>query len=179
MCPGRSGRPPGRRRGRSGRAGAVRRREDAAWRPGRLSTRRGDVLSSADPAATMRPVSSARVAVLGAVLVALLAMAVAARPPDLRPVMPEPDGVHPVRAILALRTAYAPGGGFLDKYPPLGSFLLGLAVVAGGAPGLRAQAEAIASAPAELRRTALWELRDEIAAALARERWLSRLAMGV
>jgi hypothetical protein len=47
--------------------------------------------------------------------------------PDLSPVMPEVDGVHPARAAEALREAYAPGGGFPDKYPPLASALMGLA----------------------------------------------------
>ncbi len=85
--------------------------------------------------------SSVRVAAVGAALVAALALALAARPPELRPIMPEVDGVHPVRALIALHTAFAPGGGFLDKYPPLGSFLFGLAVAAGPAPGLSAQPE--------------------------------------
>ena len=51
-------------------------------------------------------------------------------PAELGPVMAELDGVHPARATWALSTAYSPGIGFLDKYPPLGSFVMGLAVAA-------------------------------------------------
>ena len=54
-------------------------------------------------------------------------------PPDLRPVMPEADGVHLVTARLALSSAYAPGEGWLHKYPPLGLAVFGLAAgTAGG-----------------------------------------------
>jgi len=126
----------------------------------------------------MHIVSSARASVAGALLCAALAVALAFAQPDLRPVMPEVDGVHPVRALQALRSAFAPGGGFLDKYPPLGSFAFGLAVAVGGAPALAAQADAITTAPPSERRVLLWARRDEVQAALARERWLSRLAAG-
>ena len=94
---------------------------------------------------------------------------------DLRPVMPEVDGVHPVRGVEALETAWVPGGGFRDKYPPLGSALLGLAARAAD-PALRDDSRALTSLPEDQRRLALWELRDRIAAALVAERWLSRLA---
>lgn len=94
---------------------------------------------------------------------------------DLRPVMPEADGVHPVRAFEALATAYAPGGGFRDKYPPLGSVLFGLAVVTVD-PAFAADTRGLTSRPEGERRAALWDLRDRIAPALAAERWLSRAA---
>lgn len=112
-----------------------------------------------------------------AVAVAVLAFALAARPPDLRPVMPEVDGVHPLRALQALRTAYAPGGGFLDKYPPLGSFLFGLAVAGGDDGSLAAAVDPVLAADPAGRRARLWPLRDALQAALERERLLSRLAM--
>ena len=47
-------------------------------------------------------------------------------PADLGPVMPEMDGVHPARALAALGTEYVPGAGFLDKYPPFGSYVMGV-----------------------------------------------------
>ena len=94
---------------------------------------------------------------------------------DLRPVMPEADGVHPVRAVEALRSAYAPGGGFLDKYPPLGSALFGLVVLAVDRD-LAADTSGLTSRPEGERRAALWDLRDRIAPALSAERWLSRAA---
>ncbi len=126
----------------------------------------------------MPAVSSARESVTGAVLCAALAIALALQQPDLRPVMPEVDGVHPVRALQALRDAFVPGRGFLDKYPPLGSWLFGLAAAAGDSRELSAQADAITSEPPAARRVRLWALRDEVQAALVRERWLSRLAAG-
>jgi hypothetical protein len=126
----------------------------------------------------MLDVSSARATLIGVLLSAALAVALAARQPDLRPVMPEVDGVHPARALVALHDAYAPGVGFLDKYPPLGSFLFGLAAAAGDVRGLSEQATSIVTSPPAVRRVQLWSVRDEVAGALARERWLSRLAMG-
>jgi hypothetical protein len=125
----------------------------------------------------MLVVSSARATLVGVLLSAALAVALAERQPDLRPIMPEVDGVHPARALVALHDAFAPGVGFLDKYPPLGSFLFGLAAAAGDVRGLSAQATSIVSSPAAERRPQLWALRDEVAGALARERWLSRLAL--
>lgn len=97
-------------------------------------------------------------------------------PPDLRPVMPEVDGVHPVRALEAVGSAYALGGGFLDKYPPLASVLMGLAV-RGSDEGLQQAVEGLAEQPPSERRVKLWLLRDRLADALAAERWISRLAM--
>ena len=94
---------------------------------------------------------------------------------DLRPVMPEADGVHPVRAVEALQAAYAPGGGFLDKYPPLGSALFGLVVLAVDRD-FAADTRGLTSRPEDERRAALWDLRDRIAPALSAERWLSRVA---
>jgi len=114
---------------------------------------------------------------LAAVVAAVLAGAMALPLPDLRPVMPEVDGVHPLRALQALDTAFAPGGGFLDKYPPLGSFLFGLAVTAGDDGRLALAVAPVLSASEPTRRAQLWDLRDAVQAALARERWLSRLAM--
>jgi len=96
--------------------------------------------------------------------------------PDLRPVMPEVDGVHPVRALQALDTAFVPGGGFLDKYPPLGSVLMGLAVSATDEGLAEEVAGLIEQSPAE-RRARLWPLRDRMADAIAAERWITRLAM--
>ena len=126
----------------------------------------------------MPAVSSARATLVGVLLSAALAVALAQRQPDLRPNMAEVDGVHPARALVALHDAYAPGVGFLDKYPPLGSFLFGLAAAAGDVRGLSAHATSIVSSPPAERRPILWAVRDEVAGALARERWLSRLAMG-
>lgn len=94
---------------------------------------------------------------------------------DLRPVMPEADGVHPVRAVEALRSAYAPGVGFPDKYPPLGSALFGLVVLAADRE-FAADTSGLTSLPEGERRAALWDLRDRIAPALSAERWLSRAA---
>ncbi|HEX5010500.1 MAG TPA: hypothetical protein VFY71_08860 [Planctomycetota bacterium] len=122
--------------------------------------------------------SSARATLVGVLLSAALAVALAARQPDLRPIMPEVDGVHPARALVALHDAFAPGVGFLDKYPPLGSFVFGLAAAAGEVKGLSAQATSIVTSPPEVRRVQLWSVRDEVQGALERERWLSRLAMG-
>src|SRR5215510_12469984 len=99
----------------------------------------------------MLGVSSARASLVGVLLSAALAVALATRQPDLRPNMPEVDGVHPARALVALHDAYAPGVGFLDKYPPLGSFLFGLAAAAGDVRGLSEQATCIVSSPPEVR----------------------------
>ncbi len=103
-------------------------------------------------------------------------------PPSLGAVMAEVDGVHPVRAAAAVERAYVVGGGFLDKYPPLGGFLMGIAgrfsdpgfgeVVAG--------VEDLAPGP---RREALFEVGDRIAALVALERRCSlgmvALALGL
>ncbi|HZL99249.1 MAG TPA: hypothetical protein VFD43_03265, partial [Planctomycetota bacterium] len=113
-------------------------------------------------------------ATLGAALALVAGLAFDATP-DLRPVMPEADGVHPVRAAQALGSAYAPGGGFPDKYPPLGSVLFGLAVRAAD-PDFGAASDGVADLPEVERRPALWALRDRIAVALAAERRVSRLA---
>jgi hypothetical protein len=126
----------------------------------------------------MLAVTSARATLAGVLLSAALAVALAAPQPDLRPIMPEVDGVHPVRALIALQDAFAPGVGFLDKYPPMGSFLFGLAARAGDVDELATQARTIASSPVGERRLQLWAVRHEVQGALARERWLSRLAMG-
>src|SRR5262245_58439275 len=126
----------------------------------------------------MLPVTPVRATLAGALLPAALAVRLAAPQPDLRPNIPEVDGVNPVRGLVALHEAFVPGVGFLDKYPPLGSVLFGLAAAAGDVDQLSPQARAIMTAPAAERRVALWAVRDELAGALARERWLSRLAMG-
>ena len=96
----------------------------------------------------MLAVSSARATLVGVLLSAALAVALAERQPDLRPNMPEVDGVHPARALVALHDAYTPGVGFLDKYPPLGSFLFGLAAAAGDETMLVACAESPRTSPA-------------------------------
>ncbi|MGQ0553927.1 MAG: hypothetical protein ACT4PU_12005 [Planctomycetota bacterium] len=115
---------------------------------------------------------------LGCGLIALLLQLALDRTPDLRPVMPEVDGVHPARALQALSETYAPGAGFLDKYPPLGSFLMGLAANT-AAPQLSVAMAGIADrSPAE-RRELLWQHRDGLARALSAQRWLSRVAMAV
>jgi hypothetical protein len=90
--------------------------------------------------------------------------------------MPEADGVHPVRALEAVETAYSLGGGFFDKYPPLGSVLMGLAVRAID-EGLPAEIVGLSAQATDVRRERLWPLRDRIAAALQAERWVTRLAM--
>lgn len=113
---------------------------------------------------------------LAAAAAALLAGLAAAGPPDLRPVMPEVDGVHPVRALQALHTAYAPGAGFVDKYPPLGSVLLGLAA-ARADDWFSADAGDILRQSDPEQHLTLWRLRDRLAAMLDAERWVSRLAM--
>lgn len=125
----------------------------------------------------MAAVNRTRVPWLAALLAAALSGALALPQPDLRPVMPEVDGVHPLRALQALGTAFEPGGGFLDKYPPLGSFLFGLAVAAGDDGALARAVGPVLAAPEPERRVLLWELRDAVQAALSRERGLSRLAM--
>ena len=102
------------------------------------------------------------------------------RLPDLRPEIPELDGVHPVRAAQALRDAYVPGRGLVDKYPPLGSFLMGLVaeiVDPGLLAALGAEPDALVDDPG-LRRATLWPLRDRIARRLAAQRALSLAAMG-
>lgn len=113
-------------------------------------------------------------AALGATL-ALIANLGFDATPDLRPVMPEADGVHPVRAAEALRLAYAPGQGFPDKYPPLGSSVFGLAVLAVD-PAFAHDTSTVKSLPEDERRVVLWGLADRIAVALVAERWVSRLA---
>lgn len=47
------------------------------------------------------------------------------RLPDLAGTIAEVDGVFPVRAVEAWHDAYAPGRGFLDKYPAFPSWLAG------------------------------------------------------
>ncbi|MBM3985960.1 MAG: hypothetical protein FJ296_09790, partial [Planctomycetes bacterium] len=96
---------------------------------------------------------------LAAVVAAALSAALAMTPPDLRPVMPEVDGAHPLRALQALDTAFVPGAGFLDKYPPLGSFLFGLAVVSGDDGSLRRAVGPVLAASEPERRALLWPLR--------------------
>jgi MFS family permease len=96
--------------------------------------------------------------------------------PDLRPVMPEVDGVHPVRAAEALRTAWEPGGGFRDKYPPLASALMGL-LGAAADPGFAGDAAGVGEADEPERTRRLWSLRERIARLLAVQRLLSRAAM--
>ena len=129
----------------------------------------------------MEPVTGARATAGWSLLAGVLAVAASLHwngVPDLGPIMPELDGVHPVRAAQALATAYAPGGGFIDKYPALGSFAMGAA----GAlvdPAFGADAGGPAVLPDPARRAALWPLRERMLAVLAAQRWLSRVAMGL
>jgi len=112
-------------------------------------------------------------------LIWLVVCAWCVRLPDLRPEIAELDGVHPVRAAQALRDAYRPGHGFLDKYPPLGAFVMGLAgelVDPGLLGALPVAPEALADDPPR-RREVLWPLRDRIARRLDAQRLLSGLAM--
>ncbi|MCB9897497.1 MAG: hypothetical protein H6825_05805 [Planctomycetes bacterium] len=98
-------------------------------------------------------------------------------PADLGPVMPEMDGVHPARALEALRTAYSPGAGFLDKYPPLGSFVMGVtcALVDPGLPDFGT----LEPLDPNARRQMLWEHGDTTLELLRAERWVSRVAMAL
>jgi MFS family permease len=98
--------------------------------------------------------------------------------PELAPVMPEVDGVHPVRAAEALRTAYAPGAGFPDKYPPLGSALMGLAGALAD-PAFGQDAAQVGGLAEPERSEQLWSLRERIARQLAALRGVSRLAMAL
>jgi hypothetical protein len=98
--------------------------------------------------------------------------------PDLGPIMPDLDGVHPVRAAEALHTAWAPGAGFVDKYPALGSLAMG-AVGALVDPAFGADTAGLARLPDPARRAALWPLAGRLRAQLAAQRWLSRVAMGL
>ena len=109
---------------------------------------------------------------------ALMVVVLAVRPPDLRPVAPEVDGVHPVRALEALATAFVPGRGFLDKYPPLPSVLFGLAAAA-AQPGLAAATVGLVDLPERERAQRLWALRNPLAGALSAERLVSLLAMAL
>ncbi len=95
---------------------------------------------------------------------------------DLRPVMPEVDGVHPLRAVAAWHTAYDPGEGFLDKYPPLGSFLMGAVVHAADAT-LSEPARTVVDQQEGARRLVLWQWRDAIAEAVDLQRGMSLIAM--
>lgn len=98
--------------------------------------------------------------------------------PHLAPVMAEADGVHPARAAQAFRNAYAPGVGFPDKYPPLGSFLHG-AVVRVLDPEFTAQADALVALAEAPREQALWERRQDVERLLAGQRALSRAAQAL
>jgi hypothetical protein len=95
---------------------------------------------------------------------------------DLRPVMPEVDGVHPVRALEALSSAYAPGLGFEDKYPPLASALMGLVSTTIDS-GFRDDVGDVVAMSEVERQDTLWKARDRLAAMLNVQRWVSRLAM--
>lgn len=98
-------------------------------------------------------------------------------PPRLGPVMAEVDGVHPARAVQALRDGWRPGVGFLDKYPVLGSALFGL-VVTVGQPDVPS-AEAWLALPRDQRRLEEWRLSAAVEDALAAQRQVSRLAMAL
>ncbi|MHC5209543.1 MAG: hypothetical protein ACYTG2_02350 [Planctomycetota bacterium] len=98
--------------------------------------------------------------------------------PDLAPVMAEVDGVHPVRAAEALGSAYAPGGGFPDKYPPLGSALMGLAGAVAD-PDFAADSADVGGLAEPERTRRLWTLRDRIARLLTVQRGVSRVAMAL
>lgn len=97
-------------------------------------------------------------------------------PPTLGPIMAEVDGVHPVRAVTALQTAYQPGEGYRDKYPPLGSVLFGW-VGRMADPGFVEMSINVEDLPPNERRVALWDLSKGLEQWLRAERLLSRLAM--
>lgn len=69
-----------------------------------------------------------RAALFGALCGALfwvVVTAVGPRLPQLEGTIAEVDGVFPLRAVEAWHDAYAPGAGFLDKYPAFPSWLAG------------------------------------------------------
>jgi len=98
--------------------------------------------------------------------------------PDMSPVMPEADGVHPVLAAMTFHSGYAFGEGVVQKYPPLGGFLMGVAVHLID-PGFYDEIKSLMDLPENERRLKQWNLRNRIAPLIEVSRWITRLVMAM
>ena len=98
--------------------------------------------------------------------------------PDMSPVVPEADGIHPVVASETYHSGYEIGGGVPQKYPPAAAFIMGLAIEISD-PDFYDDASVLLHLEEDEQRTGLWRLKDRLAPLIAISRFATQLAMGI